>query len=622
MGFRFRRSLGFVPGLRLNLSRSGPSVSLGTRGLHYTIGLKGTRSTLGIPGSGLSWTSYRSYSSQSPLHSRSGAIAPPPADVSTSTPIDSSANVFQNTQIEQMAAASTSDLAPILNSVHRKWRLSSIILKLTIAAIAIAVLYNSLPFVIGAVVFGLITWPTALLDDRKRLTVTLEYYLVDDQAHKFTQLIEAFKELSTCKRLWRVPIREVQRDWKRHAGAGFDVEREKISCNFGLPRLIKSNLLFPFLQLGRETIYFTPDTILIFLSSAIAVLRYDEFEASATSTRFIEAEGVPADSETVGETWKFVNKEGGADRRFANNRKLPICRYGELVLRSDAGLNQMIQSSQVQPVIALVAALIAMRRQENDSMTSPVVPEKSIPPILHPTAPLFEGRIIRKGLDAPSNFAKESERARALIQQRDKFWEFRLAEELLKEKSTALRIAFDESERVPSTTSEKQFNDAEYLFWMKGKFGGLGREWAMISCSLNRDLPTSMADPGDSSDAMRILEVIESAFDHCRSLLTIAQEIGASYSPSYDKWAHEFYGYVGRVVVGDISQYAEEWGREMKNLQNGSREFEVKTLNQVSAHVAKLLAHLPEATAQETAKLAVVFQEIDRVEVFQRVVLK
>jgi hypothetical protein len=54
MGLRFRRTMQIIPGLRLNLSRSGPSMSFGSRGFHYTVGMKRTRTTVGIPGSGLS----------------------------------------------------------------------------------------------------------------------------------------------------------------------------------------------------------------------------------------------------------------------------------------------------------------------------------------------------------------------------------------------------------------------------------------------------------------------------------------------------------------------------------------------------------------------------------------
>jgi hypothetical protein len=62
MGFRFQRRVG-LPGklARLNISKSGLSVSVGPRGLSYNVGLFGPRAkednrlTIGLPGSGLSY---------------------------------------------------------------------------------------------------------------------------------------------------------------------------------------------------------------------------------------------------------------------------------------------------------------------------------------------------------------------------------------------------------------------------------------------------------------------------------------------------------------------------------------------------------------------------------------
>ncbi|MCB8883829.1 DUF4236 domain-containing protein [Acidisoma cellulosilytica] len=55
MGFRFRRSVRIAPGLRLNLSKSGPSLSVGGKGATFNISKKGTRATFGIPGTGISY---------------------------------------------------------------------------------------------------------------------------------------------------------------------------------------------------------------------------------------------------------------------------------------------------------------------------------------------------------------------------------------------------------------------------------------------------------------------------------------------------------------------------------------------------------------------------------------
>ena len=56
MSFRFFRRIRVAPGISLNLSRSGGSLSFGPRGSKYTVGPRGTRSTVGLPGTGLHYT--------------------------------------------------------------------------------------------------------------------------------------------------------------------------------------------------------------------------------------------------------------------------------------------------------------------------------------------------------------------------------------------------------------------------------------------------------------------------------------------------------------------------------------------------------------------------------------
>lgn len=55
MGFRFQKRISLIPGLRLNLSKSGVSMSVGGRGLTTNLSSSGLRTTIGIPGSGLSY---------------------------------------------------------------------------------------------------------------------------------------------------------------------------------------------------------------------------------------------------------------------------------------------------------------------------------------------------------------------------------------------------------------------------------------------------------------------------------------------------------------------------------------------------------------------------------------
>jgi hypothetical protein len=66
MPFRVNRRLSIVPGLRVNLSKRGASLSVGHRGAWYTVGPRGQRATLSLPGTGLFWT--EKVSPSAPLH--------------------------------------------------------------------------------------------------------------------------------------------------------------------------------------------------------------------------------------------------------------------------------------------------------------------------------------------------------------------------------------------------------------------------------------------------------------------------------------------------------------------------------------------------------------------------
>ena len=53
MGLYWRRSTKIFPGVRINWSKSGPSISIGPRGAKVNIGKRGTYVSGGIPGTGL-----------------------------------------------------------------------------------------------------------------------------------------------------------------------------------------------------------------------------------------------------------------------------------------------------------------------------------------------------------------------------------------------------------------------------------------------------------------------------------------------------------------------------------------------------------------------------------------
>ncbi len=56
MGYlRFRKTISILPGIKLNLSKTGVSASVGGKGSTMNIGTRRRMVTLGIPGTGLSY---------------------------------------------------------------------------------------------------------------------------------------------------------------------------------------------------------------------------------------------------------------------------------------------------------------------------------------------------------------------------------------------------------------------------------------------------------------------------------------------------------------------------------------------------------------------------------------
>jgi hypothetical protein len=55
VGLRIRRTIRVLPGLRVNVGKSGVSLSVGGRGATVNVSKRGTYGTVGIPGTGISY---------------------------------------------------------------------------------------------------------------------------------------------------------------------------------------------------------------------------------------------------------------------------------------------------------------------------------------------------------------------------------------------------------------------------------------------------------------------------------------------------------------------------------------------------------------------------------------
>lgn len=371
MVFRFRKSVRILPGVRLNFSKSGTSVSLGTRGLRYTVGPKGTRTTIGLPGTGLSWTEYRSHKANKPTIS---PAANNPTVAQAAQSIATTRHTIESAPANTINALSTSELASILATVQKRTRFTPAIVAITLIISFVALASNSSTLAPISVLFAIFSITTSTLLDRYRRSIKIEYNAEGTAEIISKTLAETFSDVRLCKATWAIASTASTSDWKRNAGASRLNEREPIYLKFGKPNCIRGDISLPAIKTAKQELYFLPDALLLRTKGSVAALTYQEISFQNACVNFVEERTAPRDAAVLGYTWRFINKDGSPDRRFNGNRQIPICQYGQMSFHSATGLNCVIQYSQYLAAERFAKALNILQRPssriESKSITS------------------------------------------------------------------------------------------------------------------------------------------------------------------------------------------------------------------------------------------------------------
>jgi hypothetical protein len=197
----------------------------------------------------------------------------------------------------------------------------------------------------------------AVRRDQFAKTAVLFYNFDEDMEKAYELLHDQASTLAGCARVWHIEAAGHVRDRKYHAGASQLIRRKPTSIRQTELPYVKTNISTVAVGVGRQTLHFLPDRVLVYGSHGIGAVAYPELRLVPGRTRFIEDGPVPSDAKVVDYTWQYVNKTGGPDKRFKNNRRLPVCLYDELSLRSDSGLNELIQLSKPDVVEGFVQAV-------------------------------------------------------------------------------------------------------------------------------------------------------------------------------------------------------------------------------------------------------------------------
>ncbi len=186
--------------------------------------------------------------------------------------------------------------------------------------------------------------------DKKRKRIDIIYSMDEEFIELHNYQKDFFKEFQSNRKIWQKKTSKRVTNSKYHAGAGSLVKRiaVKQTESDSLPTpLIRTNVEIPHISLSNIDLYFFPERLVLKQKGKFAAIFYKNMKINESSIHFIESEKVPKDATIVDYTWKYVNKKGGPDKRFNDNRQIPICNYYEYNIVCNNGINEVLMTSKV-----------------------------------------------------------------------------------------------------------------------------------------------------------------------------------------------------------------------------------------------------------------------------------
>lgn len=385
MGFYLRKSARFGP-FRINFSTSGIGVSAGIRGLRLGVGPRGAYVHAGVGG----------------LYYRQslGAIArpeqrytqnpqpsdrlPPIANADRTLGVE---QVIESGSVLQMNDSTGSGLVEELDACRKRLQMSPWVAAIAGVLGLSALSQSSAPLgVIAMAALVLAYW--AHIKDIERKGFVLQYELDEGAGRAAAALVETCEKIQGVRSSWYMNATRDVIDRRYHAGAARVIRRSSARLQMQEPPYLKTNVPVPSIPLGTVKLYFLPDRLLVYAGSNVGAVAYRDLKIEVRNQRFIEdgMSSVPSDAEVVDTTWRYVNKDGSADRRFKNNTQLPIVLYEEIAFFSDSGLRGILQLSKrgigielKRSIVRLNDAIAKGKLAANRQTEAPVVRPKLLP---------------------------------------------------------------------------------------------------------------------------------------------------------------------------------------------------------------------------------------------------
>lgn len=327
MGFRYRKSINLGGGFRINLSKSGVGYSWGVPGYRVTRTANGqTRKTYSIPGTGLSFTE-NSNKNKNSINRPNNKIVQEKREGYS----------IESADIENFETAEYSDFINIITSIVQMNRY------LNIGFIVSIILGCIIPMFM---IIAVLLCPFKIYFRYfKKVNLSYEFDQYESELHSNIKKLISILQGNSI--IWQVNEVYKNSNLKINAGASESIQRNIIRILKKSPFYISTNVDCFYVKLKKEELYILPDKILIISKGKVGAINVNSLDIIIDSVHFVESETVSRDATVIEYTWKYVNKNGSPDKRFKDNRQLPVCKYGTISFKSKEGLNILVHCSSI-----------------------------------------------------------------------------------------------------------------------------------------------------------------------------------------------------------------------------------------------------------------------------------
>ena len=184
-------------------------------------------------------------------------------------------------------------------------------------------------------------------DEAESARLGTQFDIGDTESESWLRVEAAFAKMCSSDRIWDVTARGMSEHHK--SSASHSIDRKPVRFGVGsLPTVRPDIRAVHLVNANGPDIWIYPGVLAVGdLRDSPALVDLREVTVKCDEQRFIEEEQIPQDSQRFGYTWRYVNQDGGPDRRFSDNSQLPVMLYGQIDLTSLGGLHERFYVSDV-----------------------------------------------------------------------------------------------------------------------------------------------------------------------------------------------------------------------------------------------------------------------------------